>query len=79
MKEVGDRAVIHGPRGRTSDRKLSEDARSNANRGVGPTIASRWLRITTDHKLRLAADSNSILTWLMCFFPRHQKSLSLVC
>ena len=57
MKEVGDRAVIHGLRGRASNRKLSEDVRSKAiavlsqevYRGFGPTLASEYL--AKKHKL----------------------------
>jgi hypothetical protein len=51
MKEVGDRAVIHGLRGRASNRKLSEEVRTKAiatlsqevHQGFGPTLASDYL------------------------------------
>jgi hypothetical protein len=51
LKEVGDKAVIHGLRGRCSNRKLSEEVRQQAvrilsdeiYRGFGPTLASEYL------------------------------------
>ena len=54
LKETGDRAVIHGLRGRTSNRKLSEDTRSRAvavlsQEVFGPTLASEYL--ANKHKL----------------------------
>ena len=49
LKEVGDKAVIHGLRGRRSNRRLSEPVRESALRilsqevcrGFGPIPASR--------------------------------------
>jgi hypothetical protein len=63
MKEVGDRAVIHGLRGRASHRKLSEDTRSKAiavlsqevYRGFGPTLASEYL--AKKHKLIIGREA----------------------
>lgn len=63
MKEVGDLAVIHGLRGRTSNRKLSEDTRSKAiatlsqevYRGFGPTLASEYL--AKKHKLAIGREA----------------------
>src|SRR5690349_14764199 len=51
LRESGDRAVIHGLRGRVSNRRLSEDKRQEAVRtlsqevykGFGPTLASEYL------------------------------------
>jgi len=51
LKEVGDRAVVHGLRRRPSNRRLSEETRENAvrilsrevYRGFGPTLASEYL------------------------------------
>ncbi|MCE5309232.1 MAG: hypothetical protein LLG20_16445 [Acidobacteriales bacterium] len=51
LKEVGDKAVIHGLRGRPSDRRLNEEEREQAvrilsqkvYRGFGPTLASEDL------------------------------------
>jgi hypothetical protein len=63
MKEVGDRAVIHGLRGRASNRKLSEQARSKAvatlsqevYRGFGPTLAREYL--AKKHKLPIGREA----------------------
>ena len=63
LKEVGDRAVIHGLRGRSSNRKLSEDARLRAMavlsqevyRGFGPTLASEYL--AKKHKLTIGREA----------------------
>ena len=63
MKELGDRAVIHGLRGRASNRRLSEDARSKAiatlsqevYRGFGPTLASEYL--AKKHKLVIGREA----------------------
>lgn len=51
LKEAGDRSVMHGLRGRASNRRLSPEARSQAvsilsravYRGFGPTLASEYL------------------------------------
>lgn len=51
LKEVGDRAVVHGLRQRPSNRRLSEETREKAvrilseevYRGFGPTLASEYL------------------------------------
>ena len=63
LKEVGDRAVIHGLRGRPSNRKRSEDVRSKVvavlsqevYRGFGPTLASEYL--AQKHKLRIGREA----------------------
>ena len=63
LKEVGDRAVIHGLRGRPSNRKLSEDARARAiavlsqevYRGFGPTLAREYL--AKKHKLAIGREA----------------------
>src|SRR4051812_14634866 len=63
LKESGDRAVIHGLRGRSSNRKLGEDTRSRAvavlsqdvYRGFGPTLASEYL--AKKHKLRIGREA----------------------
>ncbi len=61
LKEVGDKALVHGLRGRPSNRQLSEEIREKAvrilseevYRGFGPTLpASIWPRNT---KSRLGA------------------------
>ncbi|HWB97725.1 MAG TPA: ISNCY family transposase [Bryobacteraceae bacterium] len=51
LREVGDRAVVHGLRQRPSNRRLSEETREKAvrilsqevYRGFGPTLASEYL------------------------------------
>jgi transposase len=63
LKEVGDRAVMHGLRGRSSNRKLGEDTRSRAitvlsqeiYRGFGPTLASEYL--AKKHKLTIGREA----------------------
>jgi transposase len=63
LKEVGDRAVIHGLRGRSSNRKLSQEARCRAMavlsqevyRGFGPTLASEYL--AEKHKLTIGREA----------------------
>ncbi len=52
LKEVGDRAVVHGLRQRPSNRRLSEETRERVvrilseevYRGFGPTLASEYLQ-----------------------------------
>jgi transposase len=63
LKETGDRAVIHGLRGRRSNRKLSEATREKAlqilseevYRGFGPTLASEYL--AKKHKLWIGREA----------------------
>ena len=63
LREVGDRAVMHGLRGRPSNRKLSEDTRSKVvavlsqkvYRGFGPTLASEYL--AKKHKLAIGRET----------------------
>ena len=63
LKEVGDGAVIHGLRGRPSNRKLSEERRQKAVRilseevyqGFGPTLASEYL--AKRHKLTIGRET----------------------
>jgi hypothetical protein len=63
LKEVGDQAVVHGLRGRPSNRKLSEGAREKAVRilsqevyqGFGPTLASEYL--AKRHKLKIGRET----------------------
>lgn len=62
-KKVGDKAVLHGLRGRASNRKLSEEKRSRIlqilsselYRGFGPTLASEYL--AKKHKLRIGREA----------------------
>src|SRR5579864_7935307 len=63
LKELGDRVVIHGLRGRGSNRKLSPEVREQAVRilsqevyhGFGPTLASEYL--AHKHKLRIGREA----------------------
>jgi transposase len=63
LREQGDRAVIHGLRGRASNRRLSEEKRAKAvavlsqevYRGVGPTLASEYL--ARKHKLKIGREA----------------------
>jgi transposase len=63
LREQGDRAVIHGLRGRASNRRLSEEKRAKAvavlsqevYRGFGPTLASEYL--ARKHKLKIGREA----------------------
>lgn len=63
LREAGDRSVIHGLRGRQSNRRLSPAMREKAirilsaeiYRGFGPTLASEYL--AKKHKLRIGREA----------------------
>lgn len=63
LKSVGDKAVVHGLRGRTSNRKRSEQTREQIVRilahevyhGFGPTLAAEYL--AKKHKLRIGREA----------------------
>ena len=63
LKEEGDRAVLHGLRGRTSNRRLSEKKREKAvrilsqevYRGFGPTLAAEYL--AKKHGLKMGREA----------------------
>jgi transposase len=63
LRRQGDQAVIHGLRGRASNRRLSEGLRSKAvavlsqevYRGFGPTLAGEYL--ARKHKLRIGREA----------------------
>ena len=63
LKEVGDRAVVHGLRQRPSNRRWSEEARESAvrilsqevYRGFGPTLASEYL--AKKHKIKIGREA----------------------
>lgn len=63
LREAGDKSVIHGLRGRTSNRRLSQEAREKAirilsgelYRGFGPTLASEYL--AKKHKLSIGREA----------------------
>ncbi|HEY4085018.1 MAG TPA: ISNCY family transposase [Bryobacteraceae bacterium] len=63
LREAGDKSVIHGLRGRESNRKLSAEKREKAvrilsaevYRGFGPTLASEYL--AKKHKLTIGRET----------------------
>ena len=63
INDAGDQAVIHGLRGRPSNRRLSDEVRSKAlailsqevYRGFGPTLASEYL--ARRHKLTIGREA----------------------
>jgi hypothetical protein len=63
LKEVGDRAVVHGLRQRPSNRRLGEEIREKAvrilsqevYRGFGPTLASEYL--AKKHKISIGREA----------------------
>jgi len=63
LKSVGDKAVIHGLRGRASNRKRSEPARDKIVRilsqevyhGFGPTLAAEYL--AHKHKIKIGREA----------------------
>jgi transposase len=63
LRETGDKSVIHGLRGRKSNRKLSDETRRKAvrilsqevYRGFGPTLASEYL--AKKHKLHIGREA----------------------
>jgi transposase len=63
LKEAGDRSIVHGLRGRPSNRKRSPELRERAVRilsqevyhGFGPTLASEYL--ARKHKLRIGREA----------------------
>ncbi|HZU27440.1 MAG TPA: helix-turn-helix domain-containing protein, partial [Bryobacteraceae bacterium] len=63
LKEAGDRAVMHGLRGRPSNRRVSEKTRQkvvrilsrDVYRGFGPTLASEYL--ANKHNLRIGRET----------------------
>jgi hypothetical protein len=63
LKELGDRAVVHGLRQRPSNRRLSEETRERAARilsqeiyrGFGPTLASEYLG--KKHKITIGREA----------------------
>ena len=65
LKEAGDRSIVHGLRGRPSNRKRSPELRERAVRilslevyhGFGPTLASEYL--ARKHKLRIGCGAGA--------------------
>jgi biotin operon repressor len=63
LRKAGDKSVVHGLRGRQSNRRLSDQTRQKAvrilsqeiYRGFGPTLASEYL--AKKHKLQIGRES----------------------
>ncbi len=63
LRQQGDKAVVHGLRGRASNRRVSEEDRGKAvavlsqdvYRGFGPTLASEYL--AKKHKLKMGRET----------------------
>lgn len=69
MKERGDKAVVHGLRGRPSNRKIEEKIEREAvkilsvpvYKGFGPTLAAEYLR----NKHGIEASKETVRQWMM--------------
>lgn len=69
LQERGDRAVIHGLRGKPSNRKINESIEREAIRilskpvyqGFGPTLATEYL----EEKHGIAASKETVRQWMM--------------
>ncbi len=80
LKEVGDRAVVHGLRQRPSNRRLSEETREKAvrilsqavYRGFGPTLASEYL--AKKHRISIGREAlRKVLMQAGLWRGRQQK------
>ena len=80
LNDIGDQAVIHGLRGRASNRRLCEDVRSKAvtvlsqevYRGFGPTLASEHL--AKKHKLDIGRETlRQLMIHAGLWRPQKQK------
>jgi hypothetical protein len=80
LKNEGDQAVVHGRRGKRSNRKLEEKSQAKAvailgqeqYRGFGPTLASEYLG--KYHQLRVSRET--VRAWLIearLWRPRKQR------
>jgi hypothetical protein len=80
LKSEGDRAVVHGRRGKRSNRKLDEKSRAKAvailgqekYRGFGPTLASEYL----DKHHRVTVSRETVRAWMIqarLWQPRKQR------
>src|SRR5260370_32612924 len=78
MRKVGDKAVVHGLRGR-SNRKIDEEKKQQAieilkldvYRGFGPTLASEYL----GKRHELTASKETVRKWMReaGLWPAHQQ------
>ena len=80
LREEGDRSLIHGLRGRESNRRVNEQTRQKAvrilsqevYRGFGPTLASEYL--AKKHKLRIGREAlRQIMQQAGLWRSRRQK------
>jgi transposase len=80
LREAGDKSVIHGLRGRESNRRLSADKREKAvrilsldvYRGFGPTLATEYL--AKKHKLRIGRETlRQLMQQAGLWHSRRQK------
>jgi hypothetical protein len=80
LKDVGDKAVVHGLRGRVSNRRVAEDVRQRAVEelsrpecaGFGPTFASEHLK----KNLSIEAGKDTVRKWMSeagLWTPRRGK------
>jgi DNA-binding Lrp family transcriptional regulator len=69
MKKRGDKAIVHGLRGKVSNRRIAEDRESRATtilsapvyQGFGPTLAAEYLR----NKHGIEASKETVRQWMM--------------
>jgi transposase len=80
LERQGDRAVIHGLRGRPSNRRLSETTRERVievlkqplYRGFGPTLASEHL--ARDHEIRVGREAlRQLMSGAGLWRPKRRK------
>jgi len=80
LKKEGDRAVVHGRRGRRSNRKLDEKSQAKAvailrqekYRGFGPTLASEYL--SKHHQISVSRETaRAWMTQAQLWQPRKQR------
>jgi transposase len=80
LKREGDQAVVHGGRGKRSNRKLSEKSQAKTvailgqekYRGFGPTLASEYL--SKHHQITVSRET--VRAWMIearLWHPRQQK------
>jgi hypothetical protein len=84
LKRAGDRAIIHGRRGKRSNRKLDEKSQAKAvtilgqekYRGFGPTLASEYL--SKHHRITVSRET--VRAWMIqaqLWQSRKQKVLKI--
>src|SRR5579863_2035347 len=80
LRETGDKSVIHGLRGRESNRRLSAETREKAvrilseqvYRGFGPTLASKYL--AKKHRLAIGRETlRQLMRQAGLWHSRRQK------